>query len=213
MKNPFGLRTESKNEAYRYFDANIRSLPKNEDGTFNEFASGYHNNDVDAFRHAYVSGVFTQEYNANAADVFGRLNELFPTSSPTVDPAEQNMDLWNNSVGRKYGGKISDRVKLLDELKRALKNGELIIDPGDARNYSGAAMIKDGGEKQVVTLQQNKSGRNITFFDLHTEEIMTDEVFVAAIQQGRYDGYTVKNIHGRPTPVSKRDQDADDNLG
>jgi hypothetical protein len=123
VKNPFSLRTEAKNEAYRYFDSNIRSLPKNSDGTFNEFAPGYHNNDVDAFRHAYVSGVFTQEYNANAADIFGRLNELFPTSSPTLDPAGQNMDLWNNSVGRKYGRKIEDRVKLLDQLNKALKNG------------------------------------------------------------------------------------------
>ncbi len=77
MKIPPTLRDEAEAEAYQYFDENIRELPKNSDGTINTSAPGFHDNDVDAFRHAYVSGVFTQEYSETAADIFGRLNEFF----------------------------------------------------------------------------------------------------------------------------------------
>ena len=59
MKIPPTLRDEAEAEAYQYFDENIRELPKNSDGTINTSAPGFHDNDVDAFRHAYVSGVFT----------------------------------------------------------------------------------------------------------------------------------------------------------
>lgn len=68
MSAPWTLRDEAELEAYRYFDMNIRELPKKPDGTINTSVSGFHDNDVDAFRHAYVSGVFTQEYSETAAD-------------------------------------------------------------------------------------------------------------------------------------------------
>ncbi len=59
---PSNLRDEAKIEGYLYFDKYIRKLPKNPDGSINEFSPRFADNDVDAFRHAYVSGVFTQEY-------------------------------------------------------------------------------------------------------------------------------------------------------
>ena len=59
MKSPRKLRNEACTESYEYFDKNIRPLEKNPDGSINERAHGLHNNDVDAFRHAYVSGVFS----------------------------------------------------------------------------------------------------------------------------------------------------------
>lgn len=55
------------------------------------------NNDVDAFRHAYVSGRYTQEYGSRAADILGIINEFSSTLSPGSGVAEeQNMDVWNN---------------------------------------------------------------------------------------------------------------------
>ena len=53
------LRNEARVEGYRFFDQHIRNLPKNSGGSSNTFDIDYHNNDVDAFRHAYVSSVFT----------------------------------------------------------------------------------------------------------------------------------------------------------
>lgn len=73
---PPNLSREAEMEGYLYFDKNIRNLPKNPDGTINTSVSGFADNDVDAFRHAYVSAVFTQEYGKKAANIFGLLNEI-----------------------------------------------------------------------------------------------------------------------------------------
>ena len=61
-RSPFALKDRAQAEAYEYFDRNIRALPKSSDGKINPRARGLEDNDVDAFRHAYVGGVFTQEY-------------------------------------------------------------------------------------------------------------------------------------------------------
>ena len=58
-RSPFALKDRAQAEAYEYFDRNIRALPKSSDGKINPRARGLEDNDADAFRHAYVSGVFT----------------------------------------------------------------------------------------------------------------------------------------------------------
>lgn len=114
---------EARAEAYKYFDRHIRPLPKTLDGEVNALASGLDDNDVDAFRHAYVSGVFTQEYGEQAANIFGLLNEYDPAGqfSHSMSPRSRNMDLWNNRVGRKYGKKTRGRKALLKLIHEALK--------------------------------------------------------------------------------------------
>lgn len=213
MIDPRKLRNEARDECYRYFDTHIRKLPKNPDGSFNEFAEGYHNNDVDAFRHAYVSGVFTQEYNNRVADMFGRLNEMFPTSSSTSDLKEENMDLFNNAVGRKYGAKTRSREQLLKMIDSALKNKELIIDLDDPRKYRGAQTIKSSKDRPVVVIDQSKSGRNLLFFDTMAKTTLSNDDFVTAIQNGNYPMYLVRNMNGQLTPISKKDDLPDNNLG
>ena len=94
---PPNLMSEATKVAYIYFDTKIRPLPKDENGQIDATASGLVDNDVDAFRHAYVSGVFTQEYNEQTANILGWLNEGTSILSPF---GSTNMDLWNNSVGR-----------------------------------------------------------------------------------------------------------------
>lgn len=112
------VKDEALEEAYLYFDQNIRVLPKLPSGKINPVARGLEGNDVDAFRHAYVSGVFTQVYGEETADVFGRLNELDLASlySNSQNPDSKNMDLWNNGIGRKYGKKTNSRKVLLKKI-------------------------------------------------------------------------------------------------
>ena len=74
------LLIEARGEAYEYFDKNVRNLKRNSNGKIDVVALGLADNDVDAFRHAYVSGVFTQVYSENTADIFGRINEYSPLS-------------------------------------------------------------------------------------------------------------------------------------
>lgn len=75
MTNPFKLRDKVRDDCYIYFDKNIRTLEKDSDSKIDPTVLGLEDNDVDAFRHACVSGILTMEYNEMAADILGRLNE------------------------------------------------------------------------------------------------------------------------------------------
>ena len=109
MIDIYDLRDEACLEAYKYFDKNIRPLPKNADGSF-KVTLEYIDSDIDAFRHAYVSGVYVQEYGELIADLLGRINEFGSFASDSRGgEASKNMDLWNNAVGRRYGTAIRSR--------------------------------------------------------------------------------------------------------
>jgi len=208
------LLIEARDEAYEYFDKNIRPLPKDAIGKIDPTAHGLVDNDIDAFRHAYVSGVFTQVYSEKTADIFGRINEHSPLSwySDAKNPGSLNMDLWNNAIGRKYGKKAKDRKELLKLIHEALDKGELIIAPSDKRNYEGKKSDPINKSKPVVVLKEDKNGRNELFFDLVKNLMFSREEFVAAIEAGNYPAYTVKMIKGLPTPVSNPDGRETNNL-
>jgi hypothetical protein len=55
-----------------------------------------HNNEADAFRHAYWSYTMTEVFGAQLAQAFGDAYEI---SNPNPE-GERLMDLYNNSVGR-----------------------------------------------------------------------------------------------------------------
>jgi len=216
IKNLFEkLKEEARVEALQYFDQNIRKLPRNKDGTIKSFGSGIDDNDVDAFRHAYVSGVFTQDFSETTANILGLLNEYDPlgSASNTIDPRSRNMDLWNNRVGRKYGKKTNGRKTLLKLIHQALKNGELIIDLQDKREYTGRQTAPKRISKPIIALSKSKSGRNEIYYDLLKKTVMTRDELVNSILAGNYPGYSVKLIRGMNTPVSKRDGKRINNIG
>ena len=66
------LRERSQDEAYETFDKHIRKLERLPNGKVNPHGPELQDNDVDAFRHAYVSGVFTPEYSEPAAPIQSR---------------------------------------------------------------------------------------------------------------------------------------------
>jgi hypothetical protein len=205
---------EAQADAYRYFDLHVRALPKDPGGVILDQGAGFSDNDVDAFRHAYVSGVFTQEYSEMAADLLGRLNELNPADlySNARDPRSRNMDLWNNAVGRKYGAKCRTRDELWATLHAALRSGELITSLHDSRRYVGTTNDPKNEAKPVIVLREASGGRNELFFDMVELVMFTREEFIAAIKAGRYPGYTIKILAGVPTPVSKPDKRRTNNL-
>ncbi len=207
-KMPWTLKDEAESEAYEYFDKNIRTLPKDNLGKIDSNQRGFHDNDVDAFRHAYVSGVFTQEYSEKTADLLGRTNEYLSPGdmySNSIDPRSSNMDLWNNSVGRKYGLKCKDRASLAKALHEALLKGELITELGDKRQFEGASHSTLNKSKSVIVLKEDENGRNQVFFDTISKEVLSASQFVSLIESGKYPNYAVKTIKGIPTPVSNPD--------
>lgn len=210
------LLVEARREIYLLINKHLRKLPKNPDGTINFFGEGLADNDVDALRHAYVSGVFTQEYSESAADIFGRLYETFfgGTLSSSNSENSTNMDLWNNKVGRLYGKKSKTRKELFRNLLKALKNGELIIDPNtDQRKFGGDGAIKDDVKNIIIVLQESKKGKNRTFYDPVKNQVMNKKDFVALIKDGTYSNYEIRVILGDEIPSSRRDGSIINNLG
>ncbi|HEY8279368.1 MAG TPA: hypothetical protein VIH99_07090 [Bdellovibrionota bacterium] len=210
------LKEEARKEAYDYFDLHIRRLPRRKkDGQIDPLAPGLDDNDVDAFRHAYVSGVFTQVHGEKTANFLGLANEYWPGGlySHAVNPRSRNMDLWNNKVGRKYGKKTRGKKTLLKLIHKALKNGELIKDPADPREFTGATEAPKRLSKPIIALSKSPTGRNQTFFDLQKKLTFSREELVALIRAGNYRGYSVKLIRGIETPVSKRDGSIPNNIG
>jgi hypothetical protein len=216
MINVFKLKDEALDEAYVYFDKKIRSLPKDENVRVDRFAHGLVDNDVDAFRHAYVSAVFAKELGVGEAKFYGFLQEILGGngSSTNNSDAAKNMDYWNNDVGRKYGKDFSKtRADLLKLIHDALKNDELIIDLNDFRKYGKDMSYVLDPQKPVIVLNENKTGRNELFCDLLSGNIFDRETFVNEIENGKYSGYTVASIDGMATPMSKPDGVTANNLG
>ncbi|MFN8369571.1 MAG: hypothetical protein U0T83_02975 [Bacteriovoracaceae bacterium] len=216
MRWPFTLHEEAKKEIYLFIDKYFKKLPKNPDGTINDLAAGFDDNDIDALRHAYVSGIFTQEYGETAADIFARLNEHRPGGGISSSNSEnsKNMDLWNNQVGRKYGKQSKTKKDLFKNLMKALKEGELIIDPEiDQRKYSGNPEITGDLKGAVIVLDESKKGKNKIFFDLNKNLVMKKNEFVAFIKNGDYPNYEIRLVRGDNIPVSKKDPFTSNNLG
>lgn len=206
----FETKEKAKDESYKYFHENIHPIERDEEGRLK-----VHNNDVDAFRHAYVSGVMTQIYGGVGANILGQLKEIQGDIENNQPPEEKNMDLWNNAVGRKYGDQTHSRNKLADLLKQALKNGELIITVDqneDSREYGEEEYSVDS-ERPVIVVKEAEVGRNEMFLDVSKRIIMSRSSFVSQIEQGIYPGYMVAMINDLATPMSKPDGDVDNNLG
>ena len=113
MANIITLKGEAEKEGYSYFNENIRPLVMKENGEVDYSKNVLWDNDVDAFRHAYVSGAYALEYNEDVSEKLGVIQEHIPlggSSSPNSE-ASKNMDYWNNEVGRKYGKKAKTRER------------------------------------------------------------------------------------------------------
>ncbi len=124
----YDLKDEAENEATTYFNQHIKV-----NGTLD---SKTWDNNIDAFRHAYVSGRYVQSYNEFFARLVGDLWELQGNGYGSFSSNPQlskRMDLWNNKVGRQYGKKTKATEKLGKFLHDALKRGELVIDLSDPR--------------------------------------------------------------------------------
>lgn len=213
--NIFELKSKSEHEALEFFDKSVRKLPKNADGSFNKLAGGFDDNDVDAIRHAYTSGVFTQSYGEKVTLILGEMNELTPMGgSSSNNTNSSKMDLWNNKVGINYGKKTNSKLKLLKLLLKALKNNELIIDPeNDPRISSINDVNANKYQDKVMVVKETKRGKNLLYFDINTSLLFNRDEFISAILHGKYPRYEIRKINGEETPISKKDKFISNNLG
>lgn len=106
-----------------------------------------HNNEADAFKHAFMSAYLTITNGKTYSKSAGDWHEYIDGFKGPLN--ERNMDLWNNSIGREIAydvkqkmGKIYNSLTLQekfdlvsDEIIKKMRNGELIINPNDKRQF------------------------------------------------------------------------------
>ncbi len=209
----YQLKDEALLDLYRRLDKDLRPMPRKPDGSIDPYGIGLEDNDVDAMRHAFISGVYTLEYNASLSELLGRLQEFSTLDSSSTSALSENMDLWNNAVGRAYGKRAKSWDELYQMLMKALKEGELIIHPSDKRKYRGEKSIKRQPKSFVIKIRENKTGANTEFLDVRKKLVMSKDDFLQAIRQGRYPGYAIKKHYSGEFPYSTRDRFKFNNLG
>ncbi|MBB5866600.1 hypothetical protein [Xanthomonas sp. 3058] len=131
ITDPKGAKREIEQEAYRHYEQlSGTTLARRPDGTFQ---SQGHNDELDAFRHAYTSGRVTQLALGQQwiARKFGDDAEIGP-AHPN-DPYEHRMDLWNNEAGRRLGDQTSGQDELARQAYAALRHGDLATGLNDPR--------------------------------------------------------------------------------
>lgn len=115
----------------------------------------------DAFRHAYVSGRFVQEYGGNVAKALGDINEIvFGEGGPS-----SNMDYNNNSVGRAIGEAIkSGNEDLAWGIWNAAVKGELHV----VENVENPVSGKKEKTERPVTVKDMGGYQNDRLEDRYT---------------------------------------------
>jgi hypothetical protein len=153
-------------EAYKYYEKYVGSIPLKilPNG---KTRPDLHNSEVDAFRHAYASGIMAMEYGENAANALGQGYELkndynnynLPDGtrkqSPEQISKENNMDLWNNKIGRDISVGCASNDQLASKLAKALAAGQFITNPSDPRNYNLLTAQKIGDNYIVYGLDED----------------------------------------------------------
>lgn len=78
-----------------------------------------HNDERDAFRHAYWSFTVTREFGPAEAKAFGDAHEV----SVPNKPEERLMDLYNNQVGRELAVHEDSSTRPIDAIRDAIARG------------------------------------------------------------------------------------------
>lgn len=126
-------------QTYKYQNRHGFKMGTGEEGT--------HNNEADAFKHAFMQAYATFSWWRNGAKALGDYHEFIEGFNGPK--GERNMDLWNNSIGREVaenlkkilGRKFNNySIKELSDMAsdiiiEKMKNGELITNPDDKRSY------------------------------------------------------------------------------
>jgi hypothetical protein len=108
--------------------------------------SNTHNNEADAFKHAYMSWFLSYWGNDIKSKELGDMHE---NETPNAPYGERNMDLWNNAMGREIAyemkWKLGEDYDLLGDdwaseyasrkIYEKMQKGELITNPNDKRKY------------------------------------------------------------------------------
>lgn len=111
------------------------------------------NNEADAFKHTFMQAILTINYNNILSKIIGDLHEINGKINYGQSKDEENMDKWNNRVGRLIGKEIKKEYKdklnsmsekeiddiIAQKVMQRMRMGKLITTPSDKRKYTGFA--------------------------------------------------------------------------
>lgn len=124
--------------------------------------------EADAFRHAYMQWWLSFRFGSNIAKHFGDKHEH--GNNPDVR-RDTNMDLWNNQIGRELAEEMSEKygsdivvydLDWFDEIAtkkivEKIRNGELITNPNDKRNYKNMELERLKHEDKIYSKEEYES--------------------------------------------------------
>ncbi|SMB26121.1 protein of unknown function [Sterolibacterium denitrificans] len=183
--------------------------------------AGAHNEDWDAFRHAYASAEMTREYGEGWARLLGDANELKRPGG--FFDGEANMDLWNNARGREIGRESTSKEDSARRVKDALDRGDLMRNPSDPRvrygdDYDGYPSDSSKAEDIKKKTENASTIPSPIAFDLDGDGIETISVAHGVLFDhaadgfaertgwiGRDDGLLVRDINGNGKVDSGRE--------
>lgn len=121
------------------------------------------NNEADAFKHTFGSADLSLKTNIPISKLIGNFHEK---QNPNNPKGEENMDKWNNRVGRLIAKEIKkeykDNLKNMSEkeiddiiakkVMQRMRLGKLITSPNDKRKFTGFAT--DIPENKIFTSEE-----------------------------------------------------------
>ena len=132
------------------------------------------NNEADAFKHTFMQARLTIQYNNSLAKTAGNIHELDGNLRKGQSKGEENMDLWNNDVGRQIGKEIREEMnsqrklytkdeiddKIAEKVMQRMRNGDLITHLDDPRKYkTPTEKFNDEIREKWRNLRQSKNSR------------------------------------------------------
>jgi hypothetical protein len=93
-----------------------------------------HDNNADAFRHAYANALLTQRFGPEFAAAYATAHERIPDNPSAVEA----MDLYNNERGRLIGQLLPDasHEELADRVEQAVRDGRMVVVSQDGQGLS-----------------------------------------------------------------------------
>src|SRR5574344_1019955 len=146
------------------------------------------NNEADAFKHTFMEALLTIKYIDIISNLGGKLHERNGNKYMAQPSCEDNMDLWNNQVGREIGKEIKKEIKenhlkytqkqiediIAVRVMKKMRKGELITNPfTDKRSYekkihgSATGYAANIPEKKIFTAEE--------IGKMSTDEILKNE--------------------------------------
>lgn len=119
--------------------------------------TGFHNDEADAFRHAYFNALNTQSFGRELANDLGKAHEQL--DDPTkVKQNEKKMDLHNNAIGQDIGAANPKATpdELAMKVEEQRKAGKLVVfkDPTDDTGKI-SPLVPSNKQNNYVVLRDN----------------------------------------------------------